>query len=99
MKLHTYTPEIFKIAEANNVDFLVAKDMFLANIRNAGYDNLPHYPGADEVDYGALKPEHDSLADSAIDWDAKVDEHYDDLTDLFQESRYDEMLERMGNGE
>lgn len=55
MKLITYKKEIIAIAKANDKPWDVARDMFLANVRNAGNGELPHYPGADEVDYAALK--------------------------------------------
>lgn len=55
MKLITYKKEIVSIAKANDVPWDVARDMFLANIRNAGSPELPHYAGADEVDYLALQ--------------------------------------------
>lgn len=55
MKLITCKKEIVSIAKANDVPWDVARDMFLANVRNAGNPGLPHYPGADEVDYAALR--------------------------------------------
>lgn len=57
MKLINYKKEIIAISKANDVSWDVARDMFLANIRNAGDPALPHYPGADEVDYKALRAE------------------------------------------
>ena len=55
MKLIEYKKEIIAIAKAQNLAWDVARDMFLANIRNAGHPELPHYSGADEVPYAALK--------------------------------------------
>ena len=55
MKLIDYKKEIIAIARAQNVAWDVARDMFLANIRNAGHPDLPHYSGADEVPYKALQ--------------------------------------------
>lgn len=54
MKLIQYKKEIIEIAKANNVAWDVARDMFLANVRNAGMPELPYYEGAD-VDYAALR--------------------------------------------
>lgn len=62
--LNTYKPQITAISKANgNVDIGVATDMFIANIRNAGNPDLPHYPGAD-VDYAALKDDLGALVDT-----------------------------------
>ena len=55
LNLMDYKNEIIAIAKANDVAWDVARDMFLANIRNAGGVELPSYPGAEEVDYLALK--------------------------------------------
>ena len=93
MKLHEYTQEIFNIAAANDVSWDVGKDMFLANIRNAGDKSLPYYPGAEGLDYAALKPHYDELADSAVAFGRKVRENYGRLTALRREGREQEMLE------
>ena len=55
MNLMDYREEIVAIAKANDVSWDVGRDMFLANIRNAGDHALPYYQGANEVDYLALK--------------------------------------------
>ena len=55
MDLMEYKEEIIAIARANDVSWDVGRDMFLANIKNAGEDALPYYEGAEEVDYLALK--------------------------------------------
>ena len=57
MDLMEYKEEIIAIARANDVSWDVGRDMFLANIKNAGEDALPYYEGAEEVDYLALKEE------------------------------------------
>ena len=62
--LNTYKPQITAISKANgNVDIGVATDMFIANIRNAGNPDLPHYHGAD-VDYVALKANLAEIVDT-----------------------------------
>ena len=55
LNLMDYREEIIAIAKANDVSWADARDMFLANIKNAGEDALPYYEGAEEVDYLALK--------------------------------------------
>ena len=55
LNLIDYKQEIVAIAKANDVSWADARDMFLANIKNAGEDALPYYEGAEEVDYLALK--------------------------------------------
>lgn len=57
LNLMDYREEIIAIAKANDVSWADARDMFLANIKNAGEDALPYYEGAEEVDYLALKEE------------------------------------------
>ena len=65
MKLITYKDEIRAISRANNVSWDVARDMFLANVRNAGSEGAPHYTGADEVDYMAIQIELPELGTQA----------------------------------
>ena len=60
MKLHSYINEILDIAKAEHMSMDVAVNMFLANVKNAGDSSLPHYKGADHVDYAALKPLEES---------------------------------------
>ena len=55
LNLMDYREEIIAIAKANDVSWADARDMFLANIKNAGENALPYYEGAEEVDYRALQ--------------------------------------------
>ena len=57
LNLMDYREEIIAIAKANDVSWADARDMFLANVRNAGQDTLPYYEGADGVDWEALHQE------------------------------------------
>lgn len=57
LNLIDYKKEIVAIAKANDAAWDVARDMFLANIKNAVENALPYYEGAEEVDYLALKEE------------------------------------------
>lgn len=57
LNLMDYREEIIAIAKANDVSWADARDMFLANVRNAGQDTLPYYEGADGVDWEALHAE------------------------------------------
>ena len=57
LNLMDYKKEIVAIAKANDAAWDVARDMFLANVRNAGQDTLPYYEGADCVDWEALHAE------------------------------------------
>ena len=54
LNLMNYKDEIVAMAKVNDVSWADARDMFLANIRNAGDASLPHYPGADGVDWAGL---------------------------------------------
>lgn len=56
MDLTKYVNEIISIAEANHMAWDIGKDMFVANIQNAGVPNAPYYAGAD-INYAALKPD------------------------------------------
>ena len=76
MKLINYKKEISAIAKANDVSWDVARDMFLANVRNTGVEGAPHYAGADEVDYVALQTEipaqgTQEYADMCIEFNAE----------------------------
>ena len=62
MKLTDYAWEIYDIAKANDMDVGVGRDMFLANLENAGQEGLPHYEGADGVDYIALGQEWGAMS-------------------------------------
>ena len=96
MKLHAFVNEIFDIAHANNVSWDVGKDMFLANIRNEGLGALPHYAGADEVDFAALKPVHNELADSSENFVEIVRENYDEVVALRKDGKRDEIVALIG---
>ena len=54
MDLKKYVNEMIDIAEANHMAWDIGLDMFMANIRNCGEEDAPHYAGA-FVDYPALK--------------------------------------------
>ena len=67
--LNTYKNEITAISKANgNVDIGVATDMFLANIHNSGQPELPHYAGADQIDYLTLQPHLGELVDGKAEF-------------------------------
>jgi hypothetical protein len=76
INLMDYKKEIIAIAKANDVSWDVARDMFLANIRNAGGVELPGYPGAEEVDYLALQAQTP----------AQGTQEYADLCNAFNEA-------------
>jgi hypothetical protein len=65
MELKNYVNEIIDIAEANNMEWDEGKDMFLANIRNCGDEEKPHYPGA-YADYPKLKLELAAMTDEQV---------------------------------
>lgn len=60
--LKNYKKEIIDIAVENNMPWDVGADMFVANIKNAGHEDLPYYAGAEEVDYLALQPEWNAMS-------------------------------------
>ena len=62
MELKNYVNEIMDIAGENNMPWDIGLDMFVANMQNAGEEGLPYYPGAESVDYAALKPEWEKLS-------------------------------------
>lgn len=66
MKLIPYLHEIFDIANANDMPWDVGIDMFLANIRNAGDEDLPYYEGAEHINYIVLKPVLEAMTDEEV---------------------------------
>ena len=62
MDLMEYKEEIIAIARANDVSWDVGRDMFLANLENAGVEGAPHYAGADGLDYTALGKEWGAMS-------------------------------------
>lgn len=66
MKLIPYLHEIFDIANANDMPWDVGIDMFLANIRNAGDEDLPYYEGAEHINYIVLKPALEAMTDEEV---------------------------------
>lgn len=66
MKLIPYLHEIFDIANANNMPWDIGADMFIANIRNVGDEDLPYYEGAEHIDYIALKPVLEAMTDEEV---------------------------------
>lgn len=79
MHLYDYVNDIWDIAHANNVDVGVGKDMFIANIRNAGDPTLPHYAGADNVDYAGLQAYLPELIESGEEYDKIVSANYTEI--------------------
>lgn len=66
MKLIPYLHEIFDIANLNDMPWDVGIDMFLANIRNAGDEDLPYYEGAEHIDYIAIKPILEAMTNEEV---------------------------------
>ena len=92
MDIKQYLNEIWDIAHENDVDIGVGKDMFLANVRNANDKSLPHYAGADHVDYAALLPHYKELEDSVNEYNAAVLEHYNAIVELRKDGKRDEAV-------
>ena len=82
MKLHTYVNEVFDIAKEHDMSWDIGADMFLANIRNAGEEGRPYYPGAEHMDYAALKEHHDELASSMGDFVEAVRKYIEEIAIL-----------------
>ena len=80
MKLIPYLHEIFDIANANDMPWDVGIDMFLANIRNAGDEDLPYYEGAEHINYIVLKPVLEAMTD------AEVSDAYNEFSDHVREN-------------
>ena len=80
MKLIPYLHEIFDIANANDMPWDVGIDMFLANIRNAGDEDLPYYEGAEHINYIVLKPVLEAMTD------AEVADAYNEFSDHVREN-------------
>ena len=80
MKLIPYLHEIFDIANANDMPWDVGIDMFLANIRNAGDEDLPYYEGAEHINCIVLKPVLEAMTD------AEVADAYNEFSDHVREN-------------
>lgn len=93
--LYEYINEIMDIAAVNHVEPQNAKDMFLANVRNAGDPTLPHYRGAGDVDYAALAEDLPRLTREGAALAQAVFDHYSELVELRGAGRYAEAVELM----
>ncbi|MFQ8761768.1 MAG: hypothetical protein ACLSAF_22210 [Intestinimonas sp.] len=93
--LYEYINEIMDIASVNHAEPQNAKDMFLANIRNAGDPTLPHYRGAGDVDYAALAEDLPRLTNEGAALTQALFDHYKALVELHRAGRYAEAVELM----
>jgi len=93
--LYEYINEIMDIAEVNHAEPQNAKDMFLANARNAGDPTLPHYRGAGDVDYAALAEDLPGLTKEGAALTQAVFDCYAALVELRRAGRYAEAVELM----
>ena len=93
--LYEYINEIMDIAAVNHAEPQNAKDMFLANIRNAGDPTLPHYRGAGNVDYAALAEDLPRLTKEGAALTQALFDHYKALVELRRAGRYAEAVELM----
>lgn len=89
MHLLNFVNAIFDIAKYNDVDYGVAKDMFMANIRNSVDSTLPHYDGANQIDYDALLEHIGELEESTIEFHEVVGEHYHEIVSLRASDDFD----------
>ena len=95
MKLHSYTNEIINIGTENGMGWHEGASMFLANVRNAGDKSLPHYAGAESVDYIGLKAHVDELAGSAQQFVEDYRANQSEIIRLRREGKYDEVTALM----
>lgn len=93
--LYEYINEIMDIAAVNHVEPQNAKDMFLANVRNAGDPTLPRYRGAGNVDYAALAEDLPRLTREGAALTQALFDHYKALVELHRAGRYAEAVELM----
>ena len=93
--LYEYINEIMDIASVNHAEPQNAKDMFLANIRNAGDPTLPHYRGAGNVDYAALAEDLPGLTREGAALTQALFDRYRELVELHRAGRYAEAVELM----
>ena len=93
--LYEYINEIMDIAAVNHMEPQNAKDMFLANVRNAGDPTLPHYRGAGDVDYAALAEDLPRLTNEGAALTQALFDHYKALVELHRAGRYAEAVELM----
>ena len=100
--LHQYTPEIMAISKANNnASYRDAAQMFLNNIDDAGHvEDQYHYPGADHVDYAALRElvppkESQERNDMEAEWLADVEKKIETIMPLFKHGKTESIRDVM----
>ena len=93
--LYEYIYEIMDFDSVNHAEPQNAKDMFLANVRNAGDPTLPHYRGAGNVDYAALAEDLPRLTNEGAALTQALFDHYKALVELRRAGRYAEAVELM----
>ena len=93
--LYEYINEIMDIAAVNHMEPQNAKDMFLANVRNAGDPTLPRYRGAGNVDYAALAEDLPRLTQEGAALTQALFGCYAALVELHRAGRYAEAVELM----
>ena len=94
-KLHVYTNAIIDIGTENGMGWSEGIGMFLANIRNAGDPKLPYYTGADDIDYGALKPDLPGFEENV---QALIDDYRANQTEIIRlrgEEKFDAVTRLM----
>lgn len=91
--LYEYINEIMDIASVNHAEPQNAKDMFLANVRNAGDPTRPHYRGAWNVDYAALAEDLPRLTNEGAALTQALFDHYKALVELRRAGRYADAVE------
>lgn len=97
MKLHTYINEIADIARENDVDYGVAKDMFLANVEKGGrVQGQDWYEGAPDVDYAALQPHYQELVETGAAFMEAVQSHYKEIVALREQHQYAKAVALIG---
>lgn len=91
MHLLDFVNDIFDIAAVNDVDWGVAKDMFIANIHNCQTPNATYYAGA-KVDFVNLISHEAELLDSTMQFNAVVSAHYVEICELRKDGKRDEVM-------
>lgn len=97
--LNQYVNEIIDLAGENDVSWDVGVNLFLANVKNAGKDDAPYYPGADldweEVAQELLPLTPEKEADMINTYCADYRAHMDAVIAARKNGEYDKAVEIM----
>lgn len=100
--LNKYVNEIIALAKEADTELDNGCKLFLANVKNHGNEDLPHYGGADHLDWAAVGAElcpftDADEADMITTFYTCYDAHADEIIAARNAGDYDKAVEIMTN--